>query len=244
MRCANVGRLRLHHHRVATESGAHLVTHFGVGPITADQVGGRDLADPAGLEILSDRPHAGLTLPEINDSRAAQDAKSRCRCSVREQYGFQVNLVDSMRRLGCRPPGVGPALRRVALGATRNRDARKLDPCRGGAEGNVVRIIGGQTRLAHRPNQAETTKNLHCARGNVVAFHAGRLAGAARFGDRHLDPALREIHRQRQPNGSPPTISTSVLIRLPMEHCSAATILVTQLVYLLVISPHCSNGSK
>src|SRR5258708_33731111 len=100
-----------------------------------------------------------------------------------------------MRRLRRRPPGVRPIARCIALGATRNRDARKLHPRRSRAKDPVVGIFSGKASLTHRADETDATKNLHRASSYVVAFHAGRLTASARFGDRHLDAALREIDR-------------------------------------------------
>jgi hypothetical protein len=170
--------------------------------IAADQVLGDDLSCFAASEILGGCHHAGVVLHEVNDPRTAQDAHSGSRSSVREQYRFQVDLVDSMWRLGCRPPRVGPALRRIALGATRNRDARKLDPGRSGAEANVIGIVGGEASVAHSADHAEPAKDLHRACGNVVASHAGWFTGRACFGDDYFNAPPSEVHRQRQPDGS------------------------------------------
>ena len=173
-----------------------------MGAIATDQVFGGDLSGLAAKEILGGSHYTALVLLEVDNPRAAQDSKPRCRSGVREQDRFQVNLVDSMRRLGCRPPGVGTVLRRIALGATRNRDARKLDPGRGRAEADVIGIVSGQASLAHRPDHAEAAEDLHRACGDVVASYAGWFTGRACFGDDYVNAPPREIHRQDQPDGS------------------------------------------
>jgi hypothetical protein len=164
-----------------------------VGAITADQVGGKDLANATTVEALSGRQHAVIALHEINDPRAVKEGKSGRRGGVRKQHRFQVDLVDTMGRLGCRPPCVGAPARGITLGAARNQDARKLHPDRGSAKHNIVRIMGGKAGIAHGSDHPEATKNLHSACRDMVAFHAGRFAGCAYLSDHHLDAALREI---------------------------------------------------
>src|ERR1700733_2377139 len=105
-----------------------------------------------------------------------------------------------MRRLGCRPPGIGAAFRRVAFDATGDRDAPDLNSGRRGTNGDIVRKIRGQASVAHGTHDAEPTEDLHCARADVVASHAGWLAGGARLGDGHANAAAREVYGQRQPN--------------------------------------------
>src|SRR5580692_9478395 len=107
-----------------------------------------------------------------------------------------------MRRFGCRPPGIGAAFRRVAFGATGNRDAPDLNSGRRGTKGDIVWIVGGQSSVAHGTHHAEPTEDLHCARADVVASNAGWLAGSARLGDGYADAASREVYGQRQPNRS------------------------------------------
>src|SRR5690348_1740102 len=143
--------------------------------IAADQVASEDFQRLAGGEILGAGYDPGFILHEVDDPRAAQDAQSGHRRSVREHYRLEIELVDTMRRFGSWPPGVRPARRRVALGATRNRNARELDPGRGSAKGDVVRIVCGQTSITHGADKAEPAEDLHRARGNVIAFHAGWL---------------------------------------------------------------------
>jgi|SRR5580700_8185960 hypothetical protein len=102
-----------------------------------------------------------------------------------------------MRRFGCRPPGIGAASRRVAFGATGNRDAPDLNSGRRGAKGDIVRIVGGQAGVAHGARHAELTEYLHCARADVVTSHARWLAGSPRLGDGYADASLSEVHGQR-----------------------------------------------
>ena len=66
-----------------------------MGAITADQVGGKDLANATTVEALSGRQHAGIALHEINYPRAVKEGKSGRRGGVRKQHWFQVDLVDS-----------------------------------------------------------------------------------------------------------------------------------------------------
>jgi hypothetical protein len=49
-----------------------------------------------------------------------------------------------------------------------------------------------------RPN--EPTKDLHCARGHVIAFHAGGFTWCPCFRDRYFNAPLPEINRQGEPD--------------------------------------------
>src|ERR1700722_223777 len=68
-----------------------------------------------------------LTLLDRVDAHPIQDAHARRRRGGAEQYRLEEDLVDAMRRLRCRPPGVRAALRSIALGATGNLDASELE---------------------------------------------------------------------------------------------------------------------
>jgi hypothetical protein len=169
--------------------------------IASDQVASKDLEGLVAIEFPCDRQDAALILLKVDHRRAAQDSQSRNCCRVCEQHGFEIDLVDPMRGFGRRPPGIGAALRSVAFGATGNRDAPELNSGRGGAKGDVVRVVGGQASVAHSAYHPEPTEDLHRARADVVASHARWLAGGSPLGDGYVDAASSEVHGQCQADG-------------------------------------------
>src|SRR5262249_46286810 len=144
-------------------------------PIAADQVTRKNLAVFVGVQILRDRPHAGLVLLEFEYRRPAQDAQLGDRRRAFEQNRLEVNLVDSMWGLGRWPPSVGAASHRITFSATGNRDAREFSTSRRRPEGDIVGIVRRQAGVTYSSDDPETTKYLHGARADVVAPHTGRL---------------------------------------------------------------------
>src|SRR4051812_38790453 len=90
-----------------------------------------------------------------------------------EQDGLEIDLVDTMRRLGCRPIGVRPSGCRVAILPRRNRDPRQLTADHGGPIGAVVWKVGWQAALPHLSDDTEASEHLHGTRGHVVALDVG-----------------------------------------------------------------------
>jgi hypothetical protein len=171
-----------------------------MGTIATDQVASKDLAGLVAVEIPYDRQDAFLILHKVDQRSTTQDTQFLNCCRVGEQHGFEIDLIDPMRRFRRRPPGIGAAFRRVAFGATGNRDAPELNSGRCGTKGDIVRKVGGQASHAHAARHAEPTKYLHCARADVVTSYAGWLARSARLGEGYADAASSEVHCQRQPN--------------------------------------------
>src|SRR5262245_64466709 len=102
-----------------------------------------------------------------------------------------------MRWFGRRPPAVGTIFRGIALGATRNRNARHLDPGGRGANGGVIGIVVRQSSIAHGVYDAEPPVYFHGARADVIASHAaGRLTGRALFRKRYSDTPSGKVHCQ------------------------------------------------
>ena len=103
-----------------------------------------------------------------------------------------------MRRLRRRPPAIRSILLCISFSPAGNRDAAKLDSgcCR--SKGDVIGIVSRQTSIAHGTDQAEPTKDLHCPGADVVALHAGWLAGGARLGEQYADAAFGEVHSQAE----------------------------------------------
>src|SRR5690348_15608376 len=61
-------------------------------------------------------------------------------------------------------------------------------------------IVGGQTRIADLLRDAQPSKNLHRARGNVIAFRLRRRGARPRLDDGHVDPAPGQVDGQREPD--------------------------------------------
>jgi hypothetical protein len=77
-------------------------------------------------------------------------ATANCRYNASPRFGHR-DLDAALRQIDCqrrpnRPPPTISTSARIALGAARNRNARKLDANRDGAEGNVVGTMGRQGR--------------------------------------------------------------------------------------------------
>jgi hypothetical protein len=123
-----------------------------------------------------------------------------------EQQRLQVDLIDAVRRLGCQPPRIRAAGRTVSVAAARDGDAcrLRLGAGRVDAIGDVVGKVGRQAGIAQAAGKSEPAVGLHRPRRDVVALYARRLPGGAALGDRHLDAACRQLHRQRQADGAAP----------------------------------------
>jgi hypothetical protein len=195
---ADEGRLDALHHRIAAEHRADPAARLGLAALAADQIGAGDLDLVAAVTVLRDSDHAVGRLHDVHDARAIENAQVRHRLGMREQDGLEEDLVDAMRRLGRRAPGVGPTGRGVALRAARDRDARQLDARGGRAIGDVVGIVRRQPGVAQRARDAKTPEDLHRARRDVIALGARRLAAPAQLGERHRHAAPREVHRERE----------------------------------------------
>ena len=117
-----------------------------------------------------------------------------------EQHRFEIDLVDPVRRLRRRPPGIRAVLGREALGAARNFDARDFASEKRGAIDHVVGIIRRQSGVAHLLRDAEPAEDFHRTCRDVVRLDAGRLARRAGFQHDDVDAAPGQIHGQGQPD--------------------------------------------
>src|SRR4029077_18048590 len=107
-----------------------------------------------------------------------------------EHDGLEKDLIDTMRRLRCWPPAIRSVLPRVSFGPAGNRDMAELEPCCRRPEDDVIGIVGGQAGVTHGSGQPEPTKDLHRSGADLVAPHAWRLGGGARFDDGDSDAAF------------------------------------------------------
>src|SRR5204862_3768320 len=89
--------------------------------------------------------YAVLALVEALDLHAIQDPDLRPLPGAGEQDRFEIDLVDTMRRLGSRPPRVRPLRRIVSVSPGRNRDPRQLTADDRRAIGAIIRKIGRKT---------------------------------------------------------------------------------------------------
>src|SRR5262249_42021630 len=120
------------------------------------------------------------------------------------QNGLEKDLVDPMRRLGCQPVRVGAFAGGIPVPAAGNGNARQLVAGRPGAEYHIVRIVIGQSRVAHVLYDPETPERLHRAGRDVIAFHTRRLGGVALLDDDNVDATPGEIHAQVQSDRAAP----------------------------------------
>jgi hypothetical protein len=131
--------------RGAHQPGAELFPHDGLAAVATDQVIARHAEPVVGIEIADAGDHARFVLDEILDLAAMHNADARPRCCMRQQQRLEENLIDPVWGLRRRPAGVRSHRRGKPRGARRDRDTRKLDSGRGGAEGDVVRVVVGKS---------------------------------------------------------------------------------------------------
>jgi hypothetical protein len=131
--CAEVRGLHAADHVGAGQRGADLLAHAGLAAIATDQVVAAQGQRFAAVQVHAAGDHAVVVLDQRVDPRAVQDRHPARGGRMGEQHRLQVDLVDAVRRLGRRPPGVRPAGGRVAVAPARNRDAREF------LAGDVVR---------------------------------------------------------------------------------------------------------
>ncbi len=198
LRRPDVGGLHALDHRSAFELGADLFAHRRGAAVAADHEAGAQRPGAAAVEVERGGSHTVVVLLEGRYLRAIEQRHAPQPGRVFEQDRLQVDLVDAMRRLGGRPPGVGALGLRIAIPSARNRNAGELDAGHRGAEHHVVRVVGRQSGIAQLLRDAEPAELLHRARGDMVALHVGRLGVAAHLGDEHGHAARGQIHRHRQ----------------------------------------------
>ena len=173
-----------------------------MGAVAADDIAGGDRRRRVPRGFDRRREDLILTLLDRVDAHPIQNAHARRRRGGGEQHRLEVDLVAAMRRFRRRPPGVRAALRRIALGATGNLDASDLETSSRGANGDVVGIVGRQPGLAHRARNPQPAERLHRPGADDIGASDRRLAVGAHFHKRHRDAPLRQIDRQRQPDGA------------------------------------------
>jgi hypothetical protein len=103
-----------------------LLAHHRAAAVASDQVIAPDVEIVPPAQVARTRKHAIDAVFDIGDLHLREYVNlGRC-CSEVEQDGFEIDLVDPVLRLGCRPPRVGTACRREAVFANWNRNARQL----------------------------------------------------------------------------------------------------------------------
>src|ERR1700722_164210 len=95
--------------------------------VATDDIAGGDRSRRVPRGLGRRREDLILTLLDRVDAHPIQDADARRRRGGAKQHRLEEDLVDAMRRLRCRPPGVRAALRSIALGTTGNLDASQLE---------------------------------------------------------------------------------------------------------------------
>ena len=168
--------------------------------VATDDIAGGDRRRRIARGFCRRREDLILTLLDRVDAHPIQDAQARRRRGGAKQHRLEEDLVDAMRRLRRRPPGVRAALRRIALGATGNLDATELESSGRGANGHIVGVVGRQPGLAHGARDPEPAERLHRSGADDIGASVRRLAVGAHLGKRHRDTALGQIDRQRQPD--------------------------------------------
>src|SRR5213595_1963446 len=119
-----------------------------------------------------------------------------------KQDRLEKYLVDAMRRLRGRPVAVRPVFHGEAIAAARYWNARQLLARKCRAIADVVRIIWRQAGVAYFFRHPEPPEDFHGTRGDVVALRLRRLRSGARFHNRDVDPAPRQIDCERKPDRS------------------------------------------
>ncbi len=201
LRRLDEGRLHALDHRRAGQAGADRFADEGAAAVAADHEVGFDAERVSTVEVATQRDHTIVVLLDIGDFRARQNGDARLSGGVAEQDRLEIDLVDPVRRLGRRPPGVGAAGGAVAARARGNVDTAELDAGRRGPIGAIVREVRGQARVAQLCGDAQPAEDFHRSRRDVIAFDAGRIAGVADLRDDDVDPARGQIHGRGQSHG-------------------------------------------
>src|SRR5690348_8229568 len=197
---ADEGGLHALNDRVAGEFGADRLADDGARAVATDQEAAIDPAKLAAVEIAHRDISAGVLNDDILDRAAVDDGDTRLRGRVLKQNRLEENLVDTMRRLRRRPVRVGRINSSEAIPAAGNPDTGQLPAGERSAIADVVRIVGGQTCIADLLRDAEPAKDLHRARGNVVAFWLRRHRARTRSHDGHADAAPGKVDGEREPD--------------------------------------------
>ena len=218
-RRADVGGLHALHHRVARQLRADDRAHPRSPAVATDQIARGERLGRAARQVAHGDGNAVRVLRRLDQLGLVADRDQRIGRRLREDQRLQIDLVDPVRRLRRRPPGVRPGEIRPALGARGDRDARDLMPPRhAGAIDAIVGIIRRQAGIANHVREAQPAERLHRARGDMVALHARRLAGLARLDDDRAHAAPREVQRHHQPDRAGAADDN---LRIARHHCHA-----------------------
>ena len=223
----DIGRLHALDDRRALQVGVDRLANQRTRAVAADDEIGVNLQGGSAVEIPDGRNDAVMAFAEILELSAVQDLKPVDGSRVREQHGFHVDLVDAVRRLGRRPIGIRSARCGIAIAPAGNQDARELDARCRGAVGAIVGVVGRQSGVAQLLRQPEPAKNLHRTRRDVVAFHARRFRGGARFHYNDGYSSRCEVHCEREADRTGPHHENASLhhIARSLVACCAGTIM-------------------
>ncbi len=197
---ADKGRLHALHDGVAGQFGADRLADDGARAVATDQIATTQTPDGAGFKVAQGHIRRRILHHHVFDRRPVDDVDARLDCGVLEQDRFEKYLVDTVRRLRRRPVAIRPIRHGEPVAAARNRNSRQLLPGKRGAITDVVRIIRGQSGVAHLFRKAKPAEDFHGAGGDVVAFRIWRCCPGARLHHRDVDTSPRQIDRQREPD--------------------------------------------
>jgi len=141
-------------------------------------------------------------MPDIDllDSTVIQQNDALARGGLGVEDRLEIDLVDAMCRLRCRPAAVRAAFIGIAGAPARDVDAGELVSRGAGAESDIVGIVIGQTRRAYALDEAQAAERFHRPRGDVIAFDARRLSRRPLFQDRDVNAPPGQIERQAEPH--------------------------------------------
>src|ERR1700760_1783491 len=104
-----------------------------------------------------------------------EDPDARLRGRMRQEYGFEEDLIGPVRRLRRGPPAIRSTGGGISRIARWNRNPRKLDSGRGRPKRDIVREIRRKADAPHALRDTEAPKDFHRAGGDVIAAYAGRF---------------------------------------------------------------------
>src|SRR5690606_38334546 len=158
---ANEGRLHALYHRVALQLRADCLAHGRPAAVATHHIGATYGLGLASVYVAYGRRDAEIVLLKFFKLGAVDNGYAGLLLGMLEEYWFQVNLVDSMRRFGGRPVGVRTAEVGIAVASARDMDARQFVPGGRRAVGNAVLVVFREPVGTHGRSDTQPAKNLH-----------------------------------------------------------------------------------
>ncbi len=198
----NVTRLDALNHVIAAERRSDLPPDFRAAAITSDEIAALDRHGYVRIEIARVDPHAVFVLFVPFVAGTAQDFDARRFCRMAKQDRLEVDLVDSVRGLGCRPERIGSVGGGETVPPAGDPNACQFMTGRTSADGYVMWIVIGKARGTDVAGETQASKSLHGSGRDMIALDARRLVGPSLFYYNHFDSAPSEVQCEGEPYGS------------------------------------------